>query len=456
MPTDPNDERTYSPRNKTLLLIISCLAYATIGFHFSMRSSIAGNLGELFAKVDPLHAAEMVGGVLGVAFLGYGLTILVVSPLIDAIGMGFLMKMSGTLIAIGTVVVMLAERFAAAHLYGAIWGGMLLIGLGWGLVDTNTNPLVAGLYPAERTHKLNVIHAWWPAGIVCGGLIGLALGALDVGWKTRLSVALVPAVGLAVTCCFARFPLTERAAAGVSFGAMFKELFRRPMFWVWFLCIWFTATAELAPGQWVDLALTRTVGIRGIWLLIYISGLMFVMRHFAGALVRKLSAVGLLWVSCLLAAIGLWWLSVANDPVSAFLGATLWGTGVCYMWPTMLAVVNDRYPRAGSLALGIMGFGAMLAIYLFMPIMGKIYDTAKLEAAGGAEAFKALTGDKLNDVLIVASQTSFRSVAILPALLLAVFGLIWLYDARKGVKTERLTPGAGAKSEASAANPTGA
>lgn len=442
MATSP-DEGVCSRGNRILLFVICCLAYATIGFHFSIRSNIAGDLGDVFSKVDPLRAAEMVGSVLGVAFLGYGITIFVVSPLIDAIGMGFLMKMSGTLIALGTGVVMLAERMAPGRLYGAIWGGMLLVGLGWGLVDTNTNPLVTGLYPREKTHKLNVIHAWWPAGIVFGGLAGLALGALEAGWKTKLLVALVPAALLAGLCFFARFPLTERAAAGVSFGDMFRELRRRPMFWVWFLCMWFTATAELAPGQWVDMALTRTVGIRGIWLLIYISGLMFVMRHFAGTLVHKLTPVGLLWVSCLMAAVGLWWLSVARGPLNGFLAATLWGTGVCYMWPTMLATVNDRYPRAGALALGVLGFGAMLAIYLFMPLMGRIYDTVKLEAAGGPEAFKALSGDQLNEVLIAASRSSFRSVAVLPAVLLLVFGVVWIHDARKGVRIEVLAVPAG-------------
>ena len=32
----------------------------------------------------------------------------------------------------------------------------------------------------------------------------------------------------------------------------------------------------------------------------------------------------------------------------------------------------------------------------------------------------------------MASQTSFRAVAILPAILLIVFGAIWLYDRSKG------------------------
>jgi len=82
-----------------------------------------------------------------------------------------------------------------------------------------------------------------------------------------------------------------------------------------------TAAAELAPGQWVDIALTRTVGMKGIILLIYVSGLMFVMRHFAGTFAHKLSPIGLLWVSCLLASVGLLLLSVANSPVTGLLAA---------------------------------------------------------------------------------------------------------------------------------------
>src|SRR2546430_13722602 len=74
----------------------------------------------------------------------------------------------------------------------------------------------------------------------------------------------------------------------------------RTNFIVWFLCMFLTAASELAPGQWVDMALTRTVHFQGIWLLIYVSGLMYVMRHFAGPMAHKLSPVGLLWVSCLL------------------------------------------------------------------------------------------------------------------------------------------------------------
>jgi len=98
------------------------------------------------------------------------------------------------------------------------------------------------------------------------------------------------------------------------------------------------------------------------------------------------------------------------------------------MWPTMLAAASERFPRGGALLMGLMGTAGTLSIYFVLPEMGKIFDAAKMQAAGGEAAFKALSGDELNRVLTVASQTSFRYVAALPSALLIVFGAIWLYE----------------------------
>src|SRR5207253_9260597 len=176
-----------------------------------------------------------------------------------------------------------------------------------------------------------------------------------------------------------------------------------------------------------------------ILLLVYVSALMFVMRHFAGPLVHKLSPIGLLWISCLMGALGLVALSVADSPITGLLAATVWGTGVCYMWPTMLASASERFPRGGALLIGLMGTAGTLSIYFVLPQMGKIFDSKAIEAAGGEAAFKALSGPALENVKSIASQASFRAVAILPAILLIVFGLIWLRDkSRGGYKPARL------------------
>jgi fucose permease len=154
--------------------------------------------------------------------------------------------------------------------------------------------------------------------------------------------------------------------------------------------------------------------MQGILLLVYVNGLMFVMRHFAGPLVHRLSPIGVLWCSCLGASLGLVALSFANSPAMGLLAATLWGTGVCYMWPTMLATASERFPRGGALLMGLMGTAGTLSIQFVLPIMGTIYDRKKIEVAGGEAAFNALQpGSTLENILGQAAQASFRAVAIL-------------------------------------------
>lgn len=415
--------------NKSRIFLLSVIALATAGINSATQTAIAGDL------LERLHSAEMVGSILGVSFLGFAFTIAIGSPLLDYIGMGRLLTLSSFCFLTGTLVEIFAFDIAKGpDVYWVLYGAMIIIGIGWGLVETVINPLTTTLYPEEKTKRLNILHAWWPGGLIIGGLAALAVGSLGLSWQAKLCLSLPSALAFGIICLSTTFPPTERKASGVTAGQMFREVLR-PMFLVWFCSMFLTAATELAPGRWVDLALSRTVHMPGILLYVYVSGLMFVMRHFAGHAAHKLSPVGLLWVSCFLGSLGLLLLSVANSPVTGLLAATVWGTGVCYLWPTMLAAASERFPRGGALLMGLMGTAGTLSIYFVLPQMGKIYDNTKFAAAGGADAFQKLEaakGPELDRVLGIASQTSFRDVAILPAILLIVFGAIWLYERSQG------------------------
>jgi MFS family permease len=420
---------------KARLFLVGSVALTMAGVGAALRVNTASDLQRVFLDpIDAAHSGEMIANILGLPFLGFALTIAIGSPLLDYIGMGLLLPLSGVCFVVGALTMIYAGSLAsAAGVYPVLWIGALITGVGWGLVETVVNPLIAALYPEEKTGKLNTLHAWWPGGLVIGGLLGVTMSGMGLGWQAKLFVVVLPALAVIGLCLGVRFPPTERAAAGVSMGDMFREL-RNPLFVVLFCSMFLTAATELAPGQWVDFALSRTVHMPGILLLVYVSALMFVMRHFAGRLVHKLSPVGLLWISCLMGSLGLVALSVANSPVTGLLAATVWGTGVCYMWPTMLATASERFPRGGALLMGLMGTAGTLSNRYVLPIMGSIYDKTKIEVAGGEAAFRALQpGPQLERVLGLAAQTSFRAVAVLPAILLMVFGGVWLYDRKRGV-----------------------
>jgi len=82
--------------------------------------------------------------------------------------------------------------------------------------------------------------------------------------------------------------------------------------------------------------------------------------------------------------------------------------------------------------MGLMGTAGTLSINFVLPEMGKIFDNKAIQLAGSAEAYKNLTGAELDRVKGIAAQTSFERVALLPAILLVVFGAIWFYDRSRG------------------------
>jgi len=408
------------------------LSIFMIGLGFAVRANIAPDLQhEIYDKIDLANSASMVGEALGATFTGFALTLLFGSALVDLIGMKRMLLLSALGYVAGSLGLLAAAWMPAAESVQLIvLFSLLLTGLGWGAVEAASNPMVASLYPEEKTHRLNILHAWWPGGIVVGGLLGVGISALGLSWILNMFVLMVPALVLAWMVASSQFPVTERVAAGVSYRDMFAELVKRPLFWVFWGCMFLTAASELAPGQWVNISLSNIVGMQGILLLVYVSGLMFVMRHFAGPIVERISSVGLMFVSCLAAGIGLYLLSLADSPVLAFAAATVWGIGVCYMWPTMLAIVSERFPRGGAMAMGLMGFAGGLSIQFVLPRMGAIFDAAKAEAAGGVGNLATLSPEAMQEVVRYASVESFQAVAFVPLLLLPVFGLIWLFDRR--------------------------
>ena len=423
--------------NRRLLFVLSNLAIFMIGLGFAVRAGIVTDLKvEMFDVLDLARSATMAGEVIGATFIGFALTLLFGGALVDFIGMKRMLLFAAFGFIVGSICIVGASMVEVSTLsYWLVYMGLLLTGFGWGAVEAATNPLIATVFPDEKTHRLNVLHAWWPAGIVVGGLLGVALSAMHLAWQFNLFVLIVPACVLAWLVVRAEFPQTERVTLGISYQDMLMQLVRSPGFFIWFVCMMGTVTAELAPGQWVDLALSNVVGMDGIWVLIYVSSLMFVMRHFAGPIVKRISSAGLLTFSCVFAALGLYFLTVADSPPLGFAAATVWAVGVCFLYPTMLGSVSERYPQGGAWFLGIIGFGGGLAVQYVLPQMGAIFDAAKVANAGGLEALQRLSGDELAHVIRVASIESFQFVAIVPLLLVPVFAGIWIFDRRRQVAT---------------------
>ena len=121
--------------------------------------------------------------------------------LVDVLGMRVLHALSAIGYIFGVLLVLLAPFPGGPvdSIFGEtgtllLYSGFLIMGLSQGLVEGVINPLIATIYKEDKTHKLNVLHAWWPAGLIVGGLAGVAAGALGIGWRTQLALVIPPAL----------------------------------------------------------------------------------------------------------------------------------------------------------------------------------------------------------------------------------------------------------------------
>jgi MFS family permease len=431
------NEQAGPPANHRAIFWISVLALFTAALANAVRAGAAGAMKtSLLDPIDAQHSGEMIGTVLGNSFLGFALSLLVISPLLDRFGAKKVILFAAACFIVGPGLV-LASANAGGSVYFLLNIAMIIWGCGWGATEASINPLATTLYPNDKTGKLNTLHAWWPGGIIVGGLLSvLFFKQLNLDWQVLVGLTIIPGIILALWASRHEFPQTESTAKGVAFNEMMAEPFKRPSFWVFFGIMFLTASAELAPGAWVDVTLTETVGFSGILVLVYVSAIMFVMRHFAGALDHKFSDMGLLWFSTVPAAIGLYLLSTATSAMTALVAATFWAFGVCFMWPTMLAAVARRFPKSGPWGIGLIGFAGALAIRFVLPQLGAIYDQAKLTKAGSQQALDAMQPGtpEMHNVLAFAAETSFQTIAIIPVALFVIFGLVWFFERGKDTK----------------------
>jgi predicted MFS family arabinose efflux permease len=445
--------------NQRRLFIASCLALIATSMAFSIRADIIPGLKADFGFTD-----TQMGTMVGPGLWGFTITIVLGGFLVDAFGMRRLLGMAFFGHVGGTLLTITASSFTQLYL------ATLMIGLANGLVEAVCNPLVTTLYPESKAKHLNIFHAWWPGGLIIGGLAGYTLtkimgldvaavshATLSLGWKIKMGLILVPAFSYGALIWGQEFPQTERVQTGVSYGEMLREAFR-PMFLLFLVLMMVTAATELGPDQWVGNLLQNLVGIQGILLLVYTAGIMFVLRQFfAGPLVKALTPLGVLSLSSILSAIGLFWLSSSTSAAMVFAAATVFGIGKAYFWPTMIGTVAERFPKGGALLLCLMGGAGMFSVgYLAVKGMGRVQDHYAVQNLSPAAISQVVTNGGLDERKIAATtdgsikaeveeakhfsaMMTYKWVAVLPTILTVIFGgLFFYFRAQGGYEAVRL------------------
>ncbi len=420
-------------REKRLLFWASFLSLTAASSGFAFRVAMGSVYG---AELELTN--QQVGEVFGASLWPIALTMIGFSLVVDKTG--YRLPMFGAFLlqvgsAIGTFM---------ADSYTGLYMSALAAGLGHGIIEAVINPICAAVYPKEKTKWLTILHAAWPAGLVLGTGLVLAGDAFTDGgmsWRAHSLWILVPAIPYMLMYLPCKFPVDERVQAGVPYIEMLRqvgfltaflasglliyeignqviglcELSRperwfeislalgagvgaifgfavksvgRPLFFLMCVLMIPVATAELGTDGWIKGLMTPVLEGRNIdpaMALIFSATIMLILRVFAGGVLKHFSPPGLLCVSGIFSAVGLFWLSSATG-MPIFLAFVLYALGQTYYWPCILGFTAERYPKGGALTLNtVSAIGLLSAGIIGTPLLGaafdrSIHDTVKAEA----------------------------------------------------------------------------
>jgi len=429
------------------------MAILAAGVGFALRGGIFGAWASEYG-----FTASQLGAIGGAGFSGFCFGIIIGGVIVDKIGYGKLVALALLGHILSAFVTFGASD--AKNAYGFLYWGMFIFAYANGTLEAVANPLVATIFPKQRTHYLNILHASWPLGMVVGAVASYFLGSvLQLGWKAQLSFYLVPTVAYAIMFMGQSFPKSEAAEKGADLGEMTKDigilggavvcylltlffagalgletmtanvigvilliatamvsrLIQKPsleslaaiavcalialqaqsalhlsntaglaitialvmglgltmgwtfgslLLFVLFVTHAIVGAVELGTDSWIE-AITGNLftADQGKALFIWTSAIMFGLRFCAHFIETKLglSPIGILVTSALLAFGGLQLASGMNSFAIALLALGIYALGKTFFWPTMLAVVGDRFPRSGAVAMSIMGGIGMLS-----------------------------------------------------------------------------------------------
>lgn len=463
---------------------------------------------------------KVTGGELfGAGIWPFAISIILFSLFIDRVGYKFAMFFSFICYVIFGAMAMMAYgvvngdvadlAMAQATAYKYLYWGSVILGLGNGTVEAFINPVVATLFKDEKSKWLNILHAGWPGGLVLGGVLAIALGGVVADdWRVLIGLMFIPALIYVIMLARVAFPVNERVAAGSSYREMLAEFgtagafiafylifaqlgqvfgwsgavtwgligvsvagygfysrsFGNPLLLILVVIMMPLATTELGTDGWISALMEKPMHEAGwspVWVLVYTSAIMMVLRFNAGPVIRKVGPLGLLALCALLAIVGLYLLSFAKAVGFIFFAATIYGVAKTYFWPTMLGVVSEQTPKGGALTLNaIAGIGMLTVGILGGPFIGFLQESSVTTAIKeemptiyegvtqesdyllgqysslDPEALGALSEaiqDEANVVVERETQGALAKMAMFPAFMLACYiGLILYFKSQGG------------------------
>lgn len=305
------------------------------------------------SMLPSLQVSYVQAGNLGsVPLAGILVATVVVGPILDKIGAKLILSCGLALIAVSLGLIPWLRHYAALIAAASVYG------LGGGLLNTAANALVADIAASRRAVALNLLGLFFSLGAIAAPLLMSSLGG-GMPPSVVLPSLAGAAIAILILTLLLRFPRSAHSGTGL---APLLSVLVHPAVWLFGALLFFESGSENCMFVWSSKIVALVTGARPQQANLALAGLSATFgigRLLAVLWLRWLGDRGTIWLSCATAALGALFAFASRDFLPMSAGILVVGLGLSAIFPTVLGLAGDRFPRETGTV-----FGAIIGMAL--------------------------------------------------------------------------------------------
>ncbi len=337
---------------------------------------IGATLPKIFADFGWSYTTA--GAIIAAGSIGYFLSSYLAGIFLSAVGLRLTISLSLLLVFVGL------EFFAATSIP---WLNMLLyfiVGVGQGGIELSVDWATLRMEGPGGGRAMSLMHGAFSIGAVVGPLIIAILISAHLEWT--LIYRGIGVLFLAIAIFMQFMPLAALGRdKGHAAGGSRRDLFRHPAYWLGFFALFVYVGVELGISNWVAEYFVSVFGApipTGSFMVsLFWAGLLvgrFGVPFFQATIKREkiliaLSALMALSVTAL-ATIGF----VSNGQIASVIAGMVVifaGLGCSIIYPNIMSIIGDLFPRTQGEAVGFVAMGGGLGSFVFPYLMSAVSAT---------------------------------------------------------------------------------
>lgn len=235
--------------------------------------------------------------------------------------------------------------------YSGILIAVAIYVVGGGLIEVLISPILEACPTDNKEQAMSLLHSfycWGHMGVVLLSTVFFALCGID-NWKILTILwVLIPIANILLFAKAPIYSLHEEGTAGLTLG----QLFRKKLFWVFFLMMLCAGASEQAVSQWASafaeqgLGVSKTVGdLAGPMAFAMLMG---ISRLIYGKWGDRLNLDRFMQWSCLLCIAAYLCIVLVPVPVIGLLGCAVCGFSVGILWPGTFSKASASIKGGGT------------------------------------------------------------------------------------------------------------